>query len=63
MVMDFKDTKLGVAVRNSVLSSVGSYILFFKAGICHFFIQAGSKEQTCDSYLKLALIFNFYMYF
>lgn len=63
MVMDFKDTKLGAAVRNSRLSSVGSYVSFFKARICHFLIKAGSKEQECSSYLKLALTFNFYRYF
>lgn len=59
VVMDFKDMKLGAAVRNSVLSLVGSYIWFFKGRLCHFYIKARSKEQARRSYLRLALIFKF----
>lgn len=62
MVMDFKDTKLGVAKKFSAEFSWQLYIVF-KSKNMPFLIKTGSKEQACSSYLMLALIFNFYIYF
>lgn len=60
VVVGFKESKLTLPIRYSVLSSICRVTCScFKQKCVIFLIKAGSKEQAGSSYLRLALTFSF----